>query len=451
MTRSSNAAAGMRRRTARLVTLAALALPAAAAAQTPDSAARAALPRVTLDEAIRRSERVQPAVVSAANAVENTDARVRSAFGNYLPTLRANGSGGPSYSAAPARVDNNTGQLITGNTTTSVNMGLTASVDLFTGFRRGAETRAARASNTAAEAGLVDARYQQAYATTSQFFTALAAEDLVAVAEASVRRAEEQLKVSIARLQAGSATRSDSLRSTVQFGNARLQLIQAQASLAAAEAELARLIGERGRVRAADDSAYYRLVTVDTAAIHAEAIAQSPQVRAAEADAGAAEAQAAMARAAYWPTASLTASTGWNGNNQNDYELFNRRSLSLGVSWDLFNGFQREEQVTQQNNAAELALAQADDARRQVGAAVIAQLAQLEAAQEAIEIAQVSLAAAQEDLRVQQERYRLGASTIVDVLTSQEALTQAEVDAVTTRFDYIRAKAQLEALIGRQL
>lgn len=450
--RSSNAtAAAIRRAAASLLALGAFALPAALAAQTPDSAARAQVPAVTLEEAIRRSERVQPAVISAANAVENTDARVRSAFGSYLPTIRANGSGGPSFSAAPARVDNNTGQIITGNTTTSVNMGLTASVDLFTGFRRGAESRAARASNAAAEAGLVDARYQQAYLTTNQFFTALAAEDLVAVAEASVRRAEEQLKVSIARLQAGSATRSDSLRSTVQFGNARLQLIQAQASLAEAEAELARLIGEPGRVRAADDSSYYRVVTVDTAAIHAEAVAQSPRVRAAEADATAAQAQASIARAAYWPTASLTAQTGWNGNNQNDYELFNRRSLSLGVSWDLFNGFQREEQVTQQNNAAELARAQAEDAEREVGAAVIAQLAQLAAAQEAIDIAQVSLAAAQEDLRVQQERYRLGASTIVDVLTSQEALTQAEVDAVTTRFDYIRAKAQLEALIGRQL
>ena len=64
---------------------------------------------------------------------------------------------------------------------------------------------------------------------------------------------------------------------------------------------------------------------------------------------------------------------------------------------------------------------------------------------------QTSVAAATEDLRVQQERYRLGASTIVDVLTSQEALNQAEVDVVNARFDYLRAKAQIEALIGRNL
>ena len=78
-------------------------------------------------------------------------------------------------------------------------------------------------------------------------------------------------------------------------------------------------------------------------------------------------------------------------------------------------------------------------------------LAELDAARTRIEITQTSVAAATEDLRVQQERYRLGASTIVDLLTSQEALNQAEVDVVNARFDYLRAKAQIEALIGRNL
>ena len=48
---------------------------------------------------------------------------------------------------------------------------------------------------------------------------------------------------------------------------------------------------------------------------------------------------------------------------------------------------------------------------------------------------------------MEQERYRLGVSTIVDLLTSQEALNQAEVDVVNARFDYLRAKAQIEALM----
>ena len=84
-------------------------------------------------------------------------------------------------------------------------------------------------------------------------------------------------------------------------------------------------------------------------------------------------------------------------------------------------------------------------------ASLTAQLAALDAARAQIDITHTSLQAATEDLRVKQERYRLGAATIVDVLTSQEALTQAEVDVVKARFNYLLAKAQIEALIGRTL
>jgi outer membrane protein TolC len=39
----------------------------------------------------------------------------------------------------------------------------------------------------------------------------------------------------------------------------------------------------------------------------------------------------------------------------------------------------------------------------------------------------------------------------VDLLVSQEGLTQAELDVVTARLDYLRAKANLEATLGRAL
>jgi outer membrane protein len=107
--------------------------------------------------------------------------------------------------------------------------------------------------------------------------------------------------------------------------------------------------------------------------------------------------------------------------------------------------------IAQREADVDVAEANAADARRAVQADLELRFAELDAARSRIEITGISVVAAREDLRVQQERYRLGASTIVDVLTSQEALNQAEVDVVNARFDYLRAKAQLEALIGRNL
>jgi outer membrane protein len=408
---------------------------------------------ITLDEAIRLSARVQPAVVQAAAAVQTADARRRGALGEYLPTVSAQSSASDFFSEGTSRIDPITGQITSGNSTNrSLSTSLSASLDLFTGFRRGADMRAARAGQDAADASLIDARFQQALTTTNQFLDALAASQLLRVRESSVKRAESQLKVSVAKLRAGSATRSDSLRSLVTLGTAQLDLIATQALLAQAEANLARLTGLTGRVQAADDSAFYRVVPpVDTATLRTEAESKSPRVKSAAASAAEARANVGASRSSYWPTLSLSANTGWNGSRANDYNFQNQRQLSLGLRWNLFNGFQRELNIVQQEANQDLAEANASDAQRQVDADLITALAQLDAARQRIQITGISVAAATEDLRVQQERYRLGASTIVDLLTSQEALNQAEVDVVNARFDYLRAKAQIEALIGRNL
>jgi outer membrane protein TolC len=415
--------------------------------------ARAQARSITLADAIRLSERVQPGVVRATGAVTTAAAERRSAMGSYLPSVTASSSASDFYSEGPSRVDPVTGQVLSGsNTNRSVSTSLSASMDLFTGFRRGAENRAAKAGQTAAEASLVDARFQQALATTNQFFNALAAAQLVKVRQASVRRAEEQLKVSVNKLLAGSATRSDTLRSRVTLGSANLDLIQAGTALATAEAELARLVGEPGRLQAADDSTFYQVVApLDTVAIRTEAEATSPLVRSTMAEADAARAGLSAAKSAYWPSLTLGGSTSWNATGANDYELLNQRQLTLGLRWNLFDRFDRELSITQQSADLDVADASAADARREVASQLTAALAQLDAARTQIDITQTSVVAATEDLRVQQERYRLGASTIVDVLSSQEALNQAEVDVVVARFTYLRAKAQIEALIGRTL
>ena len=66
-------------------------------------------------------------------------------------------------------------------------------------------------------------------------------------------------------------------------------------------------------------------------------------------------------------------------------------------------------------------------------------------------IAEDAAFVAAEDLRVVRERYGVGAATILDILVSQNAVTQADADVVTTRYDYILARSELEAILGREM
>jgi outer membrane protein TolC len=413
------------------------------------AAAQQAQATVTLQEAIQRALRVQPAMVQARGDQRNAGAAMRASIGSYLPTVSTNGS---SQRNGGTRFNSTTGQIVTAPASTSFNGGLSASVELFDGFRRLADVRASHASQNAAEAGVTNQQYQVTLQTKQAFYNALATNDLVAVAQAQVKRAQQQLRISIDKLHAGSATRSDSLRSLVDYGNARIALLQAQANLATAQANLGRQIGVDGPVGAVPDSVLPPLP--DTTALRQSVIESTPQVQQADAQARAAGAQVGVSRSSDWPSLSASVGNSYTGSvapwSSTDGYL-SGWSVRFTASWTLFNGFTRERNVSSAVVARDVAQARAADTRRQVSAQLTQQLAALTTAFEKISIAETNLAAATEDLRVQNERYRVGAATILDLLTSQTALTTAEQNLVQVRFDYLIARAQVEAVVGRTL
>jgi outer membrane protein len=404
---------------------------------------------VTLAEAVRRSLLVQPAMIQAQGDVRNAGAGTRAAWGAFLPTISTSGSASRSNTSV---IDRITGLPVPPQY--SYTVGLNASLDLFTGLRRLGNKNAASANADAADAGYVNQRFQAALQTKQAFYNALATDELVRVAQAQVKRTQQELQISVDKLRAGSATRSDSLRSAVDLGNAQLALLQAQANRAFAQANLGRLVGFDQPVRAVPDSALPQ--PPDTVALRSAVLAQTPQVQQADAQARAARAGIWSARSQYFPTLNVSYGDNRQGIQSPSLDaVFNqyRESFSwrFGLSWTLFNGFAREQQQTSAAVQRDVALARAADTRRAVSAQFTQQLMALATAYAQIDISQSNVAATTEDMRVQQERYRVGAATILDLLTSQANLTQAQVSLVQARFNYLIARATLEALLGHDL
>src|SRR3989454_547678 len=127
------------------------------------------LPEVTLPEAVRRALDVQPAVVQARGAVTTAGWQKRVAYGAFLPTVTLNSSASRQNAATVGGI----GVQIAPGTYT-YNTGLTASIDLFTGFKRLANYKNADATEDANDAGLTNERYLVTAATAQLFYTALA-------------------------------------------------------------------------------------------------------------------------------------------------------------------------------------------------------------------------------------------------------------------------------------
>ncbi len=417
------------------------------AAQQKPAARQPAQLQVSLAEAVRRALDVQPAMVRARGDATNAGWQKRGAVGAFLPKVLF------SSSAFRQNTESNVNGFLASAGTYQFNTGLSASVDLFTGFRRLANYRNADATQDAADAEVVNQRYLVSAATAQFFYTSLANEELVRVAEAQLERAKEELQISVNKFQAGAATRSDTLTATVDLGNARLALLQGQANLATAQANLARQIGVDGVVRAMPDS---QLPPVpDTTELRTVALRQAPAVMQAAASERATAATLWSNRSQYFPTLTASYNTSSQGLNEpwQGFDGGNRNlnRLSFALSWTLFDGFLRERTDAQSSVDLDNARAQTADTRRQLGADLTQQLAAMSTAFAKIEITGANVVAAAEARRVTQERYRLGAGTLLDLLTAQANQTQAEVNQVQARYDYLIARAQVEALAGHPL
>src|SRR5690606_38662751 len=152
---------------------------------------------------------------------------------------------------------------------------------------------------------------------------------------------------------------------------------------------------------------------------------RSPAVIAAEEETVAASASFSAARTAYLPTVSFSTGYDWANQAASFAGGTTSWSLSLRMSYPIFNGFQREASVERARLTQRVTSLREDVARLTAREQADAAYQTLVTAERAIEIAAEATAVAMEDLRVVRERYSVGAATILDILVSQAAADQA--------------------------
>jgi outer membrane protein len=408
-----------------------------------EAGAQEAVRQVTLEEALSLAERNNPALEQSASSVEIAGYQELTAWGQFLPNLSLS----YQYSDASSGRLDPTGQAIT---TTSYSAQLRGSVDLFRGFRRFTDLKGARLGVEASEA-----RYREAEFTTSEgvkisYFNAVANRDLVAVERDRVQRQEDQLSFVQQQLELGRATRSDVLRSQVDLNNAKVALLTAENSARNSRYALAEAVGMSEPLEPVEtEGLSAEPLPYDGNEILAMALSGAPALVSARSQAAADEAAVASAKSSYLPT--LTFGGGWAWSNIEYPPQSRSWSLSLSGSMPLFNGFSRESQLYTARARADQSRSAERAAELKLRKDVDQAMGTIDAAVASIDLAQQTEELAAEDLRVTQERYRLGLATILDLQSAQITLLQAQVDVIRRRFDYQLGLARLEALLGTNL
>lgn len=412
--------------------------------ELPAQAARQDLPVVTLQEARRRAMAVAPDAVVARGDLDVAGWSRRAALTDlFTPSITA----ATSYTQFSDPFFNFGTGDISANATSAT---LEARYTILGGGKL-AELRRSRAAVDHAEARETAAGFRIALTTDAAYFAVLADRELARVAADRLSRAEEQFAFARVRVVAGDAIATDSLQLLLEVNRARLAVLRSDSALAVSRLRLGRRIGLSGAVEAAPlDTAVPPPLPLSEGEAIREMRAGGPDIEAARAAERSASAALAGEREAYLPHVTIGATTG-----AYDAEFFpsamRRSQLSLTVSLPIWNAGQRETAVAIARAQRNVAAAERED-REHAASELMAEAYQgYQTSRAAAELAQAGVAVASETFAVQSARFREGATTILDILEAQVALTESQAELVQARYATRLALARIEALLGRRI
>jgi outer membrane protein TolC len=402
------------------------------------------LPQVTLEEALRRGTNLDPGYVAALGQVRDAKWQRTAAIAAFIVPAVTVQTTAQWYSSDIFNIG--TGQL----SSKIFSAQAVATLDVFRGGQHVFDLQRRRAEFASATASEVEARFRTALFIESDFYDVLAQQELLRVAEERVRRAGEQLAVARARVLTGAAVQTDSLQLLLELTRARVDLLRARALLTVARIQLGRRMGVTGPMGAVplDPTPPPSLPITEDQAV-AEALEQSPTALVVRADQRAAEAGLRSAWGLYLPVVTLSGLV-----TAYDAKFFpsatSRAGLGLTVSLPIWNNAQREIALSHARTTLDVARAVRSDAELGVQRDVVEAYEAYTTARAAFDLAREAVTVAQENLRVQDERYRAGATTILDLVTAQVSFTEAEAGLVQARYASRLAFAGVEALLGRR-
>jgi multidrug efflux pump len=430
-------------RTAGLVALllAAAAVPTRLAAQAPQAEP---LPVVTLEDARRRALAVMPDAVAARSEVSASAWQRRAALTDLVtPRLTA----GASY----IRFSEPFFNFGTGGFSPNATSATLEARYALLGAGKLAEFARARAALANAEAGERAAAFATSLGTDAAYYAVLADRELSRVAGDRLRRAREQLGVARVRVQAGETIATDSLQLLLEANRAQLDLLRRDSALVVSRLRLGRQIGLAGPADAAPlDTLPPPALPLTLEEAVGELRARGPALEAARAAERQAGAVVSVERGGYLPDITLSATTGAY-DSQFFPSAFKRTQVAVTVSVPLWDGGHRELAVARARAREDAARAVRADLERGAAEEMARAWNGYETARASLGLALVGVTVAAETYRVQGVRYREGATTILDLLEAQVALSQSEADLVGARYGARLAQAQIETLLGRRL
>jgi outer membrane protein len=406
---------------------------------------------LTLKESIGIALQKSPTLQSAQGAIKEAEYRRRAAFSDFLPQVNMQYTytrldRAPIITVPPA-------PPAAVGTTDNYNWSTSVSQPVFTGGALINSYLLAKIGVDSAKVTLEQAKRDLVLQVKVAYYAVLTAEKGVEVAQQAVQQVESHYTVAKAFFEVGITAKNDVLQVEVELAQTRQNLITAEHNLEVARAVfntlMRRNINEPVRLA---ETLEYTPLTIDMNALYGEALRERPEIRLSNLGIQSAKKEVGIAASKLFPQLSIVYTYERQGDDPSvEGSRFERMHdwNVMGVAqwtiWDWGKAWWGVGESKARVFQAERALQQVKDA---VILDVQAAALKVDEAKKNIQVAETAVSQAEEDSRINEERFKGQVATTTDVLDSLTRLTQARTNYYSALSDYNVAKARLQRAIG---
>ena len=327
-------------------------------------------------------------------------------------------------------------------------------IDFWGKYRRA--TEAARAQLLGSQFNREAVRLALIADVAKSYFSLRALDAQVAITRRTISTRQASTALQRMRVDAGVSSEFELRQVEAETAQAKALLPTIEQQLAAQETALGVLLGRSPRAiveqpveRGAAMDALIAPPSVPSG-LPSEILERRPDLRQAEQSLVAANARIGQAKAAYYPSISLTGFVG--GESATLSNLFNAQSriwqFAGSAAQTVFDAGRTESQVGVAEARQQQALAQYQSAIQSAFKDALDALVAQRKAREAMEAEQLRIDALQSAMQLAQLRYDNGISSLLDVLIAERALLDAQLNRVAAQRAQLAATADLFKALG---
>ena len=268
------------------------------------------------------------------------------------------------------------------------------------------------------------------------------------LAKSNVATVKSHLDVANAFFNQGMIPKNDLLETQVKYAQSEELLITAENAVKIAESNLNILL-QRNLIEEVNIDSEIPLASIDLTFDQslAAAMESRQEIKTAKLQVENSSKGINLARSAFMPSVAATYTYERTGEDPNTDD-YNTWKAGLGLTWNLFSGgssYWNYHKAQYMNAKAGYLL---EGLKNQVTLEVKNSCLNIEEATARLQVAEKTIAQAEELARIQRDRYNLQVATTTDVLDAQTLLVQAKNNYLTARADHARAIAALKAFMG---